>query len=156
MYNEMALVVGKDLATGSFAKGFTDVRLDALTTLDDTMDNTKEVPVGKDIPSLAASTSGTKQHRKRSRNNDEIENVLEKLGEVAAALTKLSNNRLIVLDLYAELMKMKDYDDEFLATIFDHLIQNEMLAIAFMAKSEKFRRIFLDNFKKEKDLAFCA
>ncbi|KAL3520119.1 hypothetical protein ACH5RR_018268 [Cinchona calisaya] len=86
MYNEMALVVGKDLASGSFAKGFTDVRLDTLITLDDTMDNTEEVPMEKDIPSSAASTSGTKQH-----------------------------------------------------PVFDHLIQNEMLAMAFMAKSEKLR-----------------
>ncbi|KAL3523256.1 hypothetical protein ACH5RR_016090 [Cinchona calisaya] len=154
MYNEMALVVGKDLATGSFAKGFTDMRLDALSTLDDTMDNTEEIPMENDIPSLAASTSGTKQHRKKSRSNDKIEKISEKLGEVAAALTKLSNNRLMVSDLYVELMKMKGYDDEFLAIVFDHLVQNDMLAMAFMAKSEKFRRISLDNFKKEKDLSF--
>ncbi|KAL3511406.1 hypothetical protein ACH5RR_030807 [Cinchona calisaya] len=96
MYNEMAFVVGKDLATGSFAKGFIDVRLDTLITLDDTMDNTEEVLMEKDIPSSADSTSGTKQHRKRSRSNNEIEKISEKFGEVAAALTKLSNNRLIV------------------------------------------------------------
>ncbi|KAL3522702.1 hypothetical protein ACH5RR_015536 [Cinchona calisaya] len=63
MNNEMALVVGKDLATGSFAKGFTDVRLETLITLDDTMENTEEVSMEKDIPSSAASTSSTKQHR---------------------------------------------------------------------------------------------
>ncbi|KAL3510706.1 hypothetical protein ACH5RR_030107 [Cinchona calisaya] len=130
----MALVVGKDLATRSFAKGFTDVRLDTLITLGDTMDNTEEVPMEKDIPISAASTSGTKQHHKRSRSNNEIK---KKLGEVAAVLTKLSNNWLIISDLYAELMKMKGYDDEFLAAVFDHLVQNEMLAMAFMAKSEK-------------------
>ncbi|KAL3509812.1 hypothetical protein ACH5RR_029213 [Cinchona calisaya] len=156
MYNEMALVVGKDLAIGSIAKGFTNVRLDAVSILDDTMDNTEEIPVEKDIPSSTASISGTIQHRKRSRSNNEIENFLEKLGEVAAALTKQSNNRLIVSDLYVELMKMKGYDDEFLAIIFDHLVQNEMLATVFMAKSEKLRRISLDNFKKEKDLSFCV
>ncbi|KAL3512062.1 hypothetical protein ACH5RR_024779 [Cinchona calisaya] len=139
---------------GAFAFYGSDVRLDALSTLDDTMYNTEEIPVEKDIPSSVASTSGTKQHRKRSRSNDEIEKNSEKLGEVATALTKLSNNRLIVSDLYAELMKMKGYDDEFLATVFDHLVQNEMLALAFMAKSEKLRRISLDNFKKEKDLSF--
>ncbi|KAL3513007.1 hypothetical protein ACH5RR_025724 [Cinchona calisaya] len=121
MYNEMALVVGKDLATGSFAKGFIDVRLDILTNMDDTMDNTKEVPMEKDIPSLGASTFGHK-----------------------------------TASLYAELMKMKGYDDEFLAAVFHHLVQNEMLVMAFMAKSEKLPRISLDNFKKEKDLAFCA
>ncbi|KAL3534535.1 hypothetical protein ACH5RR_002996 [Cinchona calisaya] len=53
-------------------------------------------------------------------------------------------------------MKMKGYDDEFLVAALDHLVQNEMLAIAFMAKGEKPHKISLDNFKKEKDLAFCA
>ncbi|KAL3498187.1 hypothetical protein ACH5RR_040919 [Cinchona calisaya] len=143
MYNEMALVVDKDLATEIFAKGFIDVRLEAPITLDDTMDNTEEVPVEKDIPSLAASTFGTKQHCKRSRSNNEIEKISEKLGEVAAALTKLTNNRLIVSYLYAELMKIKDYDDKFLATVFDHLVQNEMLAMAFMAKVKSFVEFLL-------------
>ncbi|KAL3510433.1 hypothetical protein ACH5RR_029834 [Cinchona calisaya] len=155
MYNEITLVVGKDLATESFAKGFTNVMLEAPITLDDVMNNTEEVPLEKDIPTSVASTSGTKQHRKRSRSNDEIEKISEKLGEVAATLTKLSDIQLIVSYLYNQL-KMKGYDDEFLTAVFNHLVQNEILVIAFMAKSEKLHRISIDNFKKENDLAFCA
>ncbi|KAL3500331.1 hypothetical protein ACH5RR_039424 [Cinchona calisaya] len=96
-YDEMALVVGKDMATGSFAK----------------------------------------QHRKRNRSNDEIEKISEKLGEVAAALTKLSTNKLDVSSLYDEIMKTKGYEEEFLASVFDHLVQNEMLAKSFIVNSDR-------------------
>ncbi|KAL3522538.1 hypothetical protein ACH5RR_015372 [Cinchona calisaya] len=92
MYNEMALVVGKDLATGSFPKGFTNVRLEAPITLNDAINNKEEVPMEKDTPTLVTSTSGTKQHRTRSQSNDQIEIISKKFSKVAAALTKLSNN----------------------------------------------------------------
>ncbi|KAL3498016.1 hypothetical protein ACH5RR_040748 [Cinchona calisaya] len=133
-YDEMALVVGKDMATGSF-----------------------ELVMQKEIPYSNASSSetntsscGAKQHRKRNRSSDEIEKISERLGEVAAALTKLSTNKLDVSSLYDEIMKMKGYEEEFLASVFDHLVQNEMLAKSFIVKSDRLRLNFLEDFKKQR------
>ncbi|KAL3516486.1 hypothetical protein ACH5RR_023388 [Cinchona calisaya] len=92
-YDEMALVVGKDMATGSFGKTFTDINLGAPLTVDDAVNNITELVMQKEIPYSNASSSetntsscGAKQHRKRNRSSDEIEKISERLGEVAAAL----------------------------------------------------------------------
>ncbi|KAL3530958.1 hypothetical protein ACH5RR_010280 [Cinchona calisaya] len=156
-YDEMALVVGKDMATGSFGKTFTDINLGAPLTVDDAVNNITELVMQKEIPYSNASSSetntsscGAKQHRKRNRSSDEIEKISERLGEVAAALTQLSTNKLDVSSLYDEIMKMKGYEEEFLASVFDHLVQNEMLAKSFIVKSDRLRLNFLEDFKKQR------
>lgn len=60
LYDEMAIVVGKDLATGSFAKSFVDVNLEAGFVADDVAENTVETSVQKDVTSAGATSSGTK------------------------------------------------------------------------------------------------
>lgn len=73
----------------------------------------------------------------------------EKLGEVAAALTKISANKLDINQLHDEIMKIEGYSEEFLDSVFDHLVQNEKLGKAFMAKSQRLRLISLERFKKD-------
>ncbi|KAL3501304.1 hypothetical protein ACH5RR_035753 [Cinchona calisaya] len=156
-YDEMALVVGKDVVTGSFVKTFADINLGAPLTVDDAVNNITELVMQKEIPSSNASSSGTntssfgaKQQRKRNRSSDEIEKISKKLGEVVAALTKLSANKLDVSSLYDEIMKIKGYEEEFLALVFDHLVQNEMLAKSFIVKSDRLRLNFLEDVKKQR------
>ncbi|MFQ6660972.1 hypothetical protein Gotur_029289 [Gossypium turneri] len=97
-YDEMALVVGKDMATGSFAKTFADIDLDD--------GNQDLVPIDYD--------------------NEEIE------------------------ELYKEVMSMEveGFEDDFLCSVFDYLVGHESKAKAFLVKSKKHRKIWLQKFSQ--------
>ncbi|KAL3530625.1 hypothetical protein ACH5RR_009947 [Cinchona calisaya] len=58
-YDEMAVVVGKDMATRSFGKTFTDINVGAPLIVDDAVNNITELVMQKEIPSSNASSSGT-------------------------------------------------------------------------------------------------
>lgn len=145
----MAIVVWKDLATGSSTKSFVNVNLEAPFVADDVAKNTIETSVEKNATSAGATSSGTKQHCKRNRNNEDLEKMTEKLGEVAATLTKISANNLDINQLHDEIMKIEGYSEEFLDSIIDHLVQNEKLEKTFMVKSQRLRLISLERFKKD-------
>ncbi|XVE60148.1 hypothetical protein DITRI_Ditri05aG0104300 [Diplodiscus trichospermus] len=143
----MALVVGKDIATGSFAKSFTDLDMDTeidSTPLQDEFDF-EEVSKESNIPSTQK-----RSHRKRKRNSNSDDEGIEKLTmeakEVAIALKEMSKNRIIVSNLYTEVMKTRGFDEITLATVFYYLVQNEMLAKAFIAKSATFRKVWVQKF----------
>ncbi|KAL3507130.1 hypothetical protein ACH5RR_032512 [Cinchona calisaya] len=140
------------MGTGSFGKIFTDINLGAPQTNDDLVNKITELVLQKELRSLNASSSSSraKQYHKRNHNSDEIEKISKKLGEMAAALTKLSANNLDVSILYHEIMRIHGYDQEFLALVFEYLLQNEMLAKAFIVKSDRFHLSFLEDFKKQR------
>jgi len=60
------------------------------------------------------------------------------------AIKKLSDDQLDEKDLYAEIMKTEGFDEFTLA--FDHLVENEKVAKAFMVKSARLRRAWLEGF----------
>ncbi|XP_056688452.1 uncharacterized protein [Spinacia oleracea] len=68
--------------------------------------------------------------------------------EVVGALKKFSNNQLDVEMLHEEIMKMEDFDELVRDAAFDHLVEREMLAKAFLTKSESLRRLWLQKFVK--------
>ncbi|MFQ6626430.1 hypothetical protein Gotur_005304 [Gossypium turneri] len=94
----MTSIVGKDIATGSFARTFADIELDD--------GNQNSVPVNCD--------------------NEEVE------------------------ELYGEVMSMevKGFDDVFLCSVFDYLVGREPEAKAFLAKTMKHRKIWLQKFSQ--------
>ncbi|XP_071923780.1 uncharacterized protein [Coffea arabica] len=155
LYDEMAVVVGKDLATGSFAKSFVDVNLETPFVPKTSVETSEETSVEqKDVTSarsseVRATSSGTKQHCKRNRSNEDIAKMSQQLGEVAAALNKISANKLDVNQLHEEIMNIEGYSEEFLDLVFEHLVQNEKLGKAYMAKSQRLRLISLERFKKD-------
>ena len=69
------------------------------------------------------------------------------MGEFAW-LHKISKSKLDIDLLYQEVMKTEGFEEEFLNSAFDHLIERENLANDFLAKSEKLRRIWLEKFKE--------
>ncbi|XVE49787.1 hypothetical protein DITRI_Ditri01bG0109600 [Diplodiscus trichospermus] len=147
MYDKMALVVGKDIATESFAKSFADLDMDTeidSTPLQDEFDF-EEVSKASSIPSTQK-----RSHRKRKHNSNSDDKGIEKLAMevkgVAIALKEMSKDRLIVSHLYTEVMKTEGFEEITLATIFDYLVQNEMLAKAFIAKSATLRKVWVQNF----------
>ena len=58
-----------------------------------------------------------------------------------SAFQNLSKNQFDVSELYTEVMKIEGFDEITLGVAFDHLVQNEMLTKAFMAKNANFRKI---------------
>ena len=50
--------------------------------------------------------------------------------------------------LYREVMKTEGFEEDFLDSAFDHLIERENLPKGFLAKSDKLRRIWLEKFNE--------
>ncbi|KAK8511781.1 hypothetical protein V6N13_029372 [Hibiscus sabdariffa] len=146
----MAVVVGQDMATGSFARTFADIELDD--------DNECSMPLNFEIADVEEertkiSSSGTsKRKRKNTQENiedDRIQFVGEKLGEIAEALKKFTEDKTPHLYEEVMLMEKEGFDDEFLCNVFDFLAKNECEAKAFLAKKMKHRKIWLQKFTQD-------
>ncbi|KAH7859626.1 hypothetical protein Vadar_003456 [Vaccinium darrowii] len=147
MYDEMALVVGKDTATGQFAKSFDDIEEETVVESDTIDFGVAEVSKRKCTASSSEAPTQARPHRKRSHDKDEGYDMLSaQIGEVALGIKKLSDDRLDVKDLYAEVMKTEGFDELTLASAFDHLVENEKVAKAFMVNSARLRREWLEGF----------
>jgi len=70
------------------------------------------------------------------------------IAEVAMTLQKISKSKLDVDLLYQEVMKTEGFEEDFMGSAFDHLVECENLAKGFLAKSNKLRRIWLEKFKE--------
>jgi len=89
------------------------------------------------------SSAQKRQHGKRNRmyEDDNIEKLSKKIGNIAFAIQSLSKNQLDINELYIEVMKIEGFDEITLRDAFDHLVQHEMLAKALMAKNTNLRKI---------------
>ncbi|KAL9390061.1 hypothetical protein Peur_018666 [Populus x canadensis] len=149
MYEAMTIVVGKDMATGNYAKSYADVNLEENTEEQSiSIENEGEYEETSKGKETSSSTTQKRQHRKRNRmyEDDGVEKLSKQIGDVALAIQSLSKNQLDVNALYAEVMKIEGFDEITLGEAFDHLVQNEMLAKAFMAKNANLRKIWVQNF----------
>ncbi|KAK5826339.1 hypothetical protein PVK06_021257 [Gossypium arboreum] len=135
-YDEMALVVGKDMATGSFARTFADIDLDD--------DNQDSVPVDceneevEEVRTKVSSSGTSKRKRKNTQESDVDEQIKfmgEQLGKIANALEQFTADK--TPQLYEELMSMEEegFDDDFLCSVFDYLVSHESEAKAFLVKN---------------------
>ncbi|GAV72589.1 LOW QUALITY PROTEIN: Myb_DNA-bind_3 domain-containing protein, partial [Cephalotus follicularis] len=136
IYDEMALVIGKDMATGSFAKSFVDVDMQENMNIyylaAEEEGETEREAKGKQTISSTVTSSQARSHRKRNRDELPLDLVATQLGEIAIAISKLSRNELIVDDLYKEVMKIEGLEELVLVNAFDYLVENEKQAKAFM------------------------
>jgi hypothetical protein len=66
--------------------------------------------------------------------DDGVEKLSKKIGDVASVIQSLSKNQLDVNELYTKVMKIKGFEEITLGDAFNHLVQNEMLEKAFMVK----------------------
>ena len=151
MYDELALVVGKDMATRSFSKGVTDVDGKGVNDVDrcvsNTIDHIEEVSLKKQTDS----STQTRSHRKRSHasmlDDTIFKDLSSQMGKIASAIQEASLPRTnFFSNLYEEVMKIEGFEESMLAFAFDHLNENEVLARSFMLKSDKLRKQWLDNF----------
>uniref|UniRef100_A0A803MYM4 Uncharacterized protein n=1 Tax=Chenopodium quinoa TaxID=63459 RepID=A0A803MYM4_CHEQI len=146
MYEEMAIVVGKDLARGNFSKTFSDIDVDASMESGQPSMTIDSVPSKAESKADSGTSSGSRPHRKRSRTDEgsEMEHISAQLQEVVSALKKFSNNQLDVEKLYDEIMKMEDIEEGVRVAVFDHLVEREMLAKAFLTKSFPLRKLWIE------------
>jgi hypothetical protein len=140
----MTIVVGKDMATGNYAKSYADINVEENTEVQSiSIENEGEYEETSKGKETYSSSAQKRQHRKINRmyEDDGVEKLSKKIGDVAFAIQSLSENQLNVNELYTEVMKIEGFDEITLGDAFDHLVQNKMLAKAFMAKNANLRKI---------------
>ncbi|KAH1055715.1 hypothetical protein J1N35_033780 [Gossypium stocksii] len=117
-YGEMTLVVGEDMAIGSFARTFADIDLDD--------GNQDSVPIDWDneeigeVRTKVYSSGTSKRKRKNSQESvvdEQIKFVGEQLGKIANALEQFIADK--TPHLYEEVisMEVEGFDDDFLCSV---------------------------------------
>nr|POE78975.1 hypothetical protein CFP56_77173 [Quercus suber] len=151
MFDEMTLVVGKDIATTDFSKGIGDIGIEALDDSPPLIDiDVDDASKKKQVYPSHVASSETRSHRKQSHATI-IEDVVyqdlsTQLGKVASTIEKIYENQLNFGTLYEEIMKMDKFEETILASAFDQLNEDEKQAKSFMLKIDKLRRQWLQNF----------
>nr|POE95166.1 hypothetical protein CFP56_25283 [Quercus suber] len=139
MYDELAIVVGKDTAAGGFSKSYVNIENepDNGDSVEFVADNVEEgvVEKGKNTVESSTTGSGISKSRKRGRapsNADDsvLTNLSNQLKEIAMALKEINRDPVDYTALYNEVMAMMAdvYSKEMLATAFDHFCENEKAA----------------------------
>ncbi|XP_030964726.1 uncharacterized protein LOC115985994 [Quercus lobata] len=162
-YDELAIVVRKDTATGGFAKFGVDIENepDNGDSAEFVADNVEECVVEKGKNANESSTigSGISKSRKRGRAASNVDDSVltdlsDQLKEIAGALKEINRGPVDYTTLYNEVMAMmaEGYSEDMLATAFDHLCENEKTARGFLAKNARLRKLCFTVL----DLCFCV
>ena len=157
MYDELAIVVGKDTATGGFSKSYVDIdnEPDNGDSAEFVADNVEEGVVEKGKNAVESSTIGSSNSKSRKRgrassNADDsvLTDLSDQLKEIAVALKEINWGPVDYTALYNEVMAMMadGYSEDMLTTAFDHLCENEKIARGFLAKNARLRKLWLDGF----------
>ena len=157
MYDELAIVVGKDTAIGGFFKSYVDLEHepDNGDSAEFVVDNVEEgvVEKGKNTVESSTTGSGISNSRKRKHaasNADEgvLTNLSDQLKEIAVSLKEINRGPVDYTALYNEVMAMMadGYSEDILATAFDHLCENEKASRGFLTKNARLRKLWLDSF----------
>ena len=156
MYDELAIVVGKDTATSCFSKSYVDIgnELDNGDNTEFVANNGEEgvVEKGKNVIELSTIGLGISKSRKRGHappsNDSVLTDLSNQLKEIVVALKEINQGSVDYIALYSEVMAMvaDGYSEDMLAIAFDHLCENEMTARRFLAKNARLRKLWLDSF----------
>ena len=157
MYDELAIVVGKDTTTGGFSKSYVDLEheLDNGDSAEFVANNVEEGVVEKGKNAVESSTTGSgiskscKRGRAASNADDSVLiDLSDQLKEIAVALKEINWGPVDYTALNNEVMSMMvdRYSEDMLATAFDHLCENEKVARRFLAKNARLRKLWLDGF----------
>ncbi|XP_030964617.1 uncharacterized protein LOC115985858 [Quercus lobata] len=123
MYDELAIVVGKDVAMGSFAKSYVDI--------DTEQDNGESTEMVADNGEEGVVEKG--------------KNVLK---EAAVALKEINQGPVDYDSFYSEVVAVvaDRYSENMLTTAFNHLCENEKATRGFLAKNAKLRKLWMDGY----------
>ncbi|KAI5588651.1 hypothetical protein BDE02_05G112300 [Populus trichocarpa] len=103
MYEAMTIVVEKDMATGNYIKLFADINLEENIEVQSiSIENEGEYEETSKGKETSSSSTQKRQHKKRNRmyEDDSVEKLSKKIGDVAFAIQSLSKNQLDVNEIY--------------------------------------------------------
>ncbi|PPS17516.1 hypothetical protein GOBAR_AA03048 [Gossypium barbadense] len=134
---------------GSFVRTFADIDLDD--------DNQDSVPIdyeNEEIEEVRTKVSSSGTSKRKIKNaqesvvDEQIKFVGEQFGKIANALEQFTADK--TPHLYEEVMSMEveGFDDEFLCSVSDYLVSHEYEVKAFLVKSKKHRKIWLQKFSQ--------
>ncbi|KAL4651391.1 hypothetical protein ACB092_01G156200 [Castanea dentata] len=156
MYNELAIVVGKDMITCSFAMSYVDIdtEQDHRESTKMVADNGEKGVVDKGKNVVESSTTGStiSKSSKRGRaplsDDSDLTDLSNQLKEIAVILKEINRGPIDYTSLYFEVMAMAadGYSEDMLATAFDHLCENKKAARGFLAKNAKLRKLWMDSY----------
>jgi hypothetical protein len=89
MYEAMTIIVGKDMATGNYVKSYDDVNFEEnIEKQSISIENEGEYEETSKGKETSSSSAQKRQHRKRNRmyEDDSVENLSKKIGDVAFAI----------------------------------------------------------------------
>ena len=159
MYDELAIVVVKNMATSNFAKSYVDLDTQQENG-DDTeivANNGKEGVVdkgekGKNAVESSTIGSTVSKFRKRGRappNDDSVlTDLFDQLKEIVVVLKEINRGPVDYTSLYFEVMAMASngYSENMLTTAFDHMYENKNVTRGFLAKNAKLRKLWMDSY----------
>ncbi|KAK9988631.1 hypothetical protein SO802_028870 [Lithocarpus litseifolius] len=155
-YDEMAIVVGKDMATGGFSKQWSE---HSPLVENETPQNDIQNPefegdcdtLPKDAHEASNGTSSKgRSHRKRTyaaiNEDGPFSEMTEQLKQIAVAVTALSHGPVNTNELHKVVMNAEGFEEDMLDEAFDHLVNDEKAGRAFMAKNDRMRKLWLEKF----------
>ena len=151
MYDELAIVVRKDTAMGSFSKLYVDIEneLDNGDSTEFVADNGEEGVVDKGKNTVESSTIGSEISKSRKRghvppfDDSVLTDLSDQLKKIAVALKEINRGPVDYTTLYSKVMAMvaDGYSEDMLTTAFNHLCENKKAAQGFLAKNAKLRKL---------------
>ena len=149
----MVVVVGKDMATDSFAMSWGDetplcVGHNPIVKLDGESNST----IKEKITDSSSVHSKGRSYRKRGRDASEESSYSEVASQLKEIAIAFKNQGLVdANELYEAVMKTEGFAEEMFASAFDYLVQEEKVGRSFMAKNPKLRKIWLENYFTRND-----
>ena len=149
----MVVVVGKDMATDSFAMSWGDETPPCVGhNLIVELDGESNLAVNEKITDSSSARSKGRSHQKRGRDVSEescYSEIASQLKEIAIAFK--NQGPVDANELYEAVMKTEGFADEMFASAFDYLVQKEKVGRSFMAKNPKLGKIWLENYFTRND-----
>jgi len=103
MYEAMIIVVGKNMVTRNYIKSYVDINLEENTEVQSiSIENEGEYEETSRGKETSSSSAQKRQHKKRNRmyEDDSVEKLSTKIGDVAFVIQSLSKKQLDVNELY--------------------------------------------------------
>ncbi|KAL4626946.1 hypothetical protein ACB092_05G132500 [Castanea dentata] len=155
-YDEMSIVVGKDMATNGFSKQWRE-RSPLLEN--ETPNNDIQNPkfegnfdtLPKDALEASNGTSSKgRHHRKRTyaamNEDNPFSEMTEQLKQIAVVVTVLNHGPVNTNELHKIVMNVEGFEEDMLDEAFDYLVNDEKAGRAFKAKNDRMRKLLLEKF----------
>ncbi|MBA0749607.1 hypothetical protein Gogos_003510 [Gossypium gossypioides] len=136
----MVVVVGKDMATGRFTRTFAYINLDDINDASPNFEIEENEEVRTKVSSFARGSKHKRKNIQESVDDENIQLMTKQLGEIASAIKKINEDKIIPSHLFGEIMSIERFDEESLSNTFDYLMEHKQQAKAFLAKTKNLKK----------------